>query len=146
MRHDIMIMWGAWNTCKPENDTCVGLATGGSDIYAQVAMVTDMQKCNLWFMQWIFCSFYYGLAYFKVNFICFVKLKFVSPFKTVEVFHASQIGNNWILYNFYIPGHTCNWATSRQNQQNDCAPSKDSDNPGHPHSQIRVFAVRSMGS
>ena len=29
-----------------------------------------------------------------------------------------------------------------QNQQNDCVPSKDSDQPGHPPSLIRVFAVR----
>ena len=27
-----------------------------------------------------------------------------------------------------------------------CAPSEDSDQPGHPPSQIRVFAVRTMGS
>ena len=27
-----------------------------------------------------------------------------------------------------------------------CAPSEDSDQPGHPPSLIRVFAVRSMGS
>ena len=27
-----------------------------------------------------------------------------------------------------------------------CAPSEDSDQPGHPHSLIRVFTVRSMGS
>ena len=27
-----------------------------------------------------------------------------------------------------------------------CAPSKDSDQPGHPPSLIRVFAVRSVGS
>ena len=38
------------------------------------------------------------------------------------------------------------WAASWQNQQNDCAPSEDSDQPGHPSSLIRVFAVRSMGS
>ena len=38
------------------------------------------------------------------------------------------------------------WAASWQNQQNDCAPSKVSDQPGHPPSLIRVFAVRSMGS
>ena len=35
-----------------------------------------------------------------------------------------------------------NWAVSRQNQQTDCAPSEDSDQPGHPPSLIRVFAVR----
>ena len=36
------------------------------------------------------------------------------------------------------------WATSWQNQQCGCAPSEDSDQPGHPPSlsQIRVFAVR----
>ena len=38
------------------------------------------------------------------------------------------------------------WATTWQNQQNECAPSKDSDRPGHPPSLIRVFTVYSMGS
>ena len=31
------------------------------------------------------------------------------------------------------------WAASWQNQQNDCGPSKDSDQPGHPSSLISVF-------
>ena len=39
-----------------------------------------------------------------------------------------------------------NWAASWQNQQNECAPSEDSDQPGHPPSLMRVFAVRLMGS
>ena len=39
-----------------------------------------------------------------------------------------------------------NWAASWQNQQSDCEPSEDSDQPGHPLSLIRVFAVRLMGS
>ena len=39
-----------------------------------------------------------------------------------------------------------NWALTWQNQQNECAPSEDSDQPGHPPSLIRVFAVRLMGS
>ena len=34
------------------------------------------------------------------------------------------------------------WAATWQNQQNECAPSVDSDQPGHPPSLIRVFAVR----
>ena len=38
------------------------------------------------------------------------------------------------------------WATTWQNQQNECAPSEDSDQPGHSPSLFRVFAVRSMGS
>ena len=43
-----------------------------------------------------------------------------------------------ILYfninDFYI------WAASWQNQRSDCAPSENSDQPGHPPSLIRVFA------
>ena len=34
------------------------------------------------------------------------------------------------------------WATTWQNQQNKCAPSEDSDQPGYPPSLIGVFAVR----
>ena len=34
------------------------------------------------------------------------------------------------------------WAASCQNQQNGCAPSEDSDQPGHPPRLIWVFAVR----
>ena len=34
------------------------------------------------------------------------------------------------------------WATTWQNQQNGCASTEDSDQPGHPLSLIRVFAVR----
>ena len=33
------------------------------------------------------------------------------------------------------------WAASWQNQQSECAPSEDSDQPGHLPSLIRVFAV-----
>ena len=36
------------------------------------------------------------------------------------------------------------WAASWQNQQNGCAPSEDSDQPGHPPSLIRDFTVRMM--
>ena len=38
------------------------------------------------------------------------------------------------------------WAATWQNQQNECAPSEDSDQPGNPPSLVRIFAVRSMGS
>ena len=34
------------------------------------------------------------------------------------------------------------WAATWQNRQCGCAPSEDSDQPGHPPSLIRVFAVR----
>ena len=33
------------------------------------------------------------------------------------------------------------WAATWQNQHNECAPSEDSDQPGHPPSLIRVFSV-----
>ena len=36
------------------------------------------------------------------------------------------------------------WATTWQTQQNECAPSEASDQPGHPPNLIRVFAVCSM--
>ena len=38
------------------------------------------------------------------------------------------------------------WAATWQNQQHEGAPREDSDQPGHPPSLIRVFAVPSMGS
>ena len=38
--------------------------------------------------------------------------------------------------------HKNRWATTWQNQQNGCVPSEDSDQPGHPPSLIRVYAVR----
>ena len=38
------------------------------------------------------------------------------------------------------------WATTWQNQENECAPSEDSDQPGHPSSLTRVFAEHLMGS
>ena len=37
-----------------------------------------------------------------------------------------------------------NWATSWKNQQNDCVPKEDSDQPGHLPSLIRVFAICMM--
>ena len=37
------------------------------------------------------------------------------------------------------------WAATWQNQQSECAPGKDSDEPGNPPILIRVFAVHSVG-
>ena len=44
-----------------------------------------------------------------------------------------------IIFQFFWV--TCLYGTTWQNQQNECAPSKDSDQPGHPPSLIRVFTV-----
>ena len=46
------------------------------------------------------------------------------------------------IRNSDISGVVCKWAASWQNQQNDCAPSENSDQPGQTPSLIRVFAVR----
>ena len=43
---------------------------------------------------------------------------------------------------FYSCFAVTKWAVTWQNQQSECAPSEDSDQPGHPPSLIRVFAVR----
>ena len=44
-----------------------------------------------------------------------------------------------------VVGDSDNLSRLKTNQQNDCVPSQDSDQPGLP-SLIRVFAVRSMGT
>ena len=41
-----------------------------------------------------------------------------------------------------IRGKKKKWAATWQNQHIECAPSEDSDQPGHPPSLIRAFAVR----
>ena len=45
-----------------------------------------------------------------------------------------------ILSSFFVI--KLKWAATWQNQQSECAPSEDSDQPGHPPSLIRFFAVR----
>ena len=42
---------------------------------------------------------------------------------------------------FIVHSYGLIWASSWQNQQNDCAPNGDSDQPGHLPSLIRVFTV-----
>ena len=45
-------------------------------------------------------------------------------------------------WNLFLKWFCITGAATWQNQQNHCAPSKDSDQPGHPPSQFRVFTVR----
>ena len=40
----------------------------------------------------------------------------------------------------------CKMSRDMTKQQSECAPSKDSDQPGHAPSLFRVFAVRLMGN
>ena len=64
-------------------------------------------------------------------------------------FSYHQIPSVSVLLSYLLvssSGHKEIWAATWQNQQSDWRPSEDSDQPGHPPSLIRVFAVRSMGS
>ena len=59
---------------------------------------------------------------------------FVASFKTISLkYDFKHIFNDFI----YEPPH---------DKTNKCAPSEDSDQPGHPPSLIRIFAVCSVGS
>ena len=49
-------------------------------------------------------------------------------------------GSQW-LFSELVETNNITWATTWQNKQSDCAPSEDSDQPGHPLNLIRVFAV-----
>ena len=68
----------------------------------------------------------------------------VSAFKkhfervSLNVSHYECIG--WFMKFWKMNRWSALW---KKQQQNDCAPSEDSDQPGHPPSLIRVFAVRS---
>ena len=60
-----------------------------------------------------------------------------------KILQCDGICKTWLLEMILrIIAIRTEWAASWQNQQNDCAPSEDSDQPGHPPSLIRVFAVR----
>ena len=52
---------------------------------------------------------------------------------------------NYINY-FVCPVVFFIWNTTQQNQQNDCAPSEDLDQPEHPPCLTKDFAVRLVGS
>ena len=67
--------------------------------------------------------------------------------KIIQDINYNQIEIEYMKYIAYMLEKHCYcsdfiWATTWPNQQNDCAPSEDSDQPGHPPSVIRVFAVR----
>ena len=91
---------------------------------------------------------------------CFTLIYWTSPFPILglagELFHFYSISNRYSsvpVSKQWRPWRTvclCPkkwdamliWAASCQNQQCGCAPSEDSDQPRHPPSLIRVFAVR----
>ena len=61
---------------------------------------------------------------------------FLNPIYMGIYFICSCIHVSWIFGSEWI------WPATWQNQQYGCAPSEDSDQPEHPPSLIRVFAVR----
>ena len=61
----------------------------------------------------------------------------LSKSETFDTRKYCMCPNIWRMW-FY---HRVMWATTWQNEQKECAPSKDSDQRGHPPSLIRVFAV-----
>ena len=81
-----------------------------------------------------------------------VKMLIFSTHSMKYIWYSPKKVN--ILYVFYVLSlPLCcmtNWAASWKNKKKKkkmaCAPSEDADQPGHPPSLIRVFAVRSIGS
>ena len=55
---------------------------------------------------------------------------------------SSSRNHGLSLFNIRFVNRSHIWAASWQNQQMACAPSEDSDQPGHASSLIRVFVVR----
>ena len=92
------------------------------------------------------CSQTPKTSFLVTGLICLQFLK-IPDFEKLRAWNSGNTGETcschrtqfWNLRNTY-------WAASWQNQQNDCAPSENSDQLGHPPSLIRVFAVRTMGS
>ena len=76
-----------------------------------------------------------------------------SPVELLEFNKLIYLFDTKVKFHWKCRSQTCDNAmpsdcrslTKWQNHQNDCAPSEDSDQPGHPPSLIRVFAVRSIG-
>ena len=65
----------------------------------------------------------------------FVRLFWRHQLRQRSVLHVLVLGSE-------IKAHSLIWATTWQNQQSGCASNEDSDQPGHPPSLRRVFAVR----
>ena len=61
---------------------------------------------------------------------CFVWQRFSQRYASKDITQRYFYWYQWRI-----------WGATQQNQQSDCAPSEHSDQPGHPPSLIRVFAV-----
>ena len=112
----------------------------------------------------IVCFFHKNFSFVVFIFVCFLELlNFVFIWLNLNCGCSyDALHNNYIiiydaLHNNYIIIITLfqedntfgmrmvfsyNVSRDMTNQHNECAPSEDSDQPGHPPSVIRVFAVR----
>ena len=64
------------------------------------------------------------------------------PFRIFFKLIVAQWRNQWNTNSSEWHTGNDNWAASWRNQQSECAPSEDSDQPGYPPSLIRVLAIR----
>ena len=90
-----------------------------------------------------------ALPFMRVNFtgyICAISQKVTAPHISPAIPVDGGGGGGGRGYKWLLHYEDIIWAVSWQTQQNDFAPSEDSDQPGYMPSLIRVFAVRSMGS
>ena len=70
-------------------------------------------------------------------------LSSISMFQTAASLHEGMLRLHLVYdRSFQVKFFIYMWAATWQNQQNGWAPSEDSDQPEHPASLIRVFAVR----
>ena len=91
--------------------------------------------------QWLIKKLFYQLRYFS---LFLPRRLFIFWWRNSSYFWAHQRCFRHFLrffYSSYWPSLII-WAATWQNGQNGIAPSEDSDQPGHPPSLIRVFAVR----
>ena len=83
------------------------------------------------------------LRYYRKLCLGYLLLKIKSN-RCQFAFQILEISQMWLTCRLpeYCRTLLKTWAATWQNQQNDYAPSEDSDQPGHLPSLIRVFAVR----
>ena len=99
---------------------------------------------------WICASFIPGIRILSSDrsFVHFRSQSLFIKFKNAKIVFWEILITSVMYFSLTVSssnifwGITATWAASWQNQQNQCAPSEDSDQPGHPPSLIRVFAVR----
>ena len=105
---------------------------------------TMSTQIRLFLHYWSFCLRPQGHAYSQ--YLCYnvlIEDKMTKSCDYVFLFDHKMTGIFSIallLLGFEINAN--NWAVTWQSQQCDCAPSEDSDQPGHPPSLTRIFAVR----